>query len=171
MAIDPPAKKLHTSSSNCFSEESPLTADPSNTDEGESNSKPGNVRNLILRYSLYLIFMQGISNLIACMILQMFSFMNTLFKNEADDNMNTKCACKRLSCTLCCNDCLQLGLVCDLCFIEAHTTNPTHWVHQWNGEYFTKLDMSALGHITTLGHRGCPCPSVEYQDPSNLSRF
>lgn len=107
----------------------------------------------------------------AHMISRMSSFINALFKREADDNLNTKCACKRLLRTSRCNDCLQLGLVCDLCFIEAHITNPTHWVHRWNGDYFTKLDMSALGHVITLGHGGRPCPSVEYQNSSNLSRF
>lgn len=101
----------------------------------------------------------------------MSSFMNALFKREADDNLNTSCTCKRLPRTSRCNDCLQLGLVCDLCFIEAHITNPTHWVHRWNGDYFEKLDMSALGHVITLGHGGHPCPSVDYQNSSNLLRF
>lgn len=61
MAVDPPAKKPHTY---FFSEESSsLAADPSNADEGEprptsdpalkADSKP-NVRDSILRYSLYL---------------------------------------------------------------------------------------------------------------------
>ena len=115
--------------------------------------------------------MQGISNLMGRMLSRIPSFMGALFKREAVDNSNTSCACNRLPRASRCDDCLQLGLVCDLCFIEAHATNPTHWVHRWNGEYFVKLDMSALGHVITLGHGGRPCPSVKYQDSSHLSDF
>jgi len=97
--------------------------------------------------------------------------MNALFKSEADDDLGTKCTCNQLPCTSRCNDCLQLGLVCDICFVEVHATNLTHWVHCWNGDYFEKLDMSMLGHIITLGHGGCSCPSVTYQDSSHLSNF
>lgn len=173
MAVDPPAKK-HTFSPNFLSEEScseSLATDPSNAAHPTANSKPNVSLNLQVLTLFDLMLMQGISILLSHMVSRMSSFMNALFKREADDNLNTKCACKRLLRTSGCNDCLQFGLVCDLCFIEAHTTNPTHWVHRWNGEYFTKLDMSELGHVITLGHGGLPCPSVEYHTSCNLSHF
>ena len=73
-----PAKKPCTSTHNDISQESSsLEAEPSNTDEAKpcpasgpshkTNSKP-NVRDFILRHSLYSIQLQGISNLMARML-------------------------------------------------------------------------------------------------------
>ncbi|KAJ7495577.1 hypothetical protein FB451DRAFT_1164304 [Mycena latifolia] len=50
---------------------------------------------------------------------------------------------------------------CPSCFIKAHIQNPFHWAEVWlplQG-YFVRHDISKLGHIIQLGHKGRPCPS------------
>jgi hypothetical protein len=97
--------------------------------------------------------------------------MKSLFTASADEATGTSCHCARLSCTTRCLDCLQSPMTCDLCFIDAHKNNPTHWAERWNGDYFVRHDISDLDHVITLGHNGNPCPCVDYKDLSNTRKF
>jgi CxC2 like cysteine cluster associated with KDZ transposases len=90
---------------------------------------------------------------------------------ESDECIGQPCGCNRLLRTTRCTDCLQSATTCDLCFIEDHKNNPTHWAERWNGEFFERCDISELGHVITLGHHGETCKCVDYKDQSHLTSF
>jgi CxC2 like cysteine cluster associated with KDZ transposases len=64
-----------------------------------------------------------------------------------------------------CLDCFQSPVTCERCFIQRHKTQPFHWVEQWNGAFFIRRDISALGHPIALGHRGELCHNISKVTP------
>lgn len=85
-----------------------------------------------------------------------------LFYSAADSRIGDTCTCGKSPRTTRCFDCSQAPPSCDYCFIAAHKHSPCHWANKWNGAFFDKLDISALGYAITLGHDGNPCPRVDY---------
>ncbi|KAK7434138.1 hypothetical protein VKT23_020364 [Stygiomarasmius scandens] len=49
-------------------------------------------------------------------------------------------------------DCLQGGMMCDSCIVDAHQRLPLHWIEEWNGSFFTGTSLKALGLKVYLGH-------------------
>jgi hypothetical protein len=82
-----------------------------------------------------------------------------MLAKEYDASVGSLCDCgvdgRTRTCR--CMDCFQSPVTCEQCFIQAHTTQPYHWVEQWNGSFFVRRDISALGHIVHLGHHGHAC--------------
>ena len=70
------------------------------------------------------------------------------------------CSCGRFGATkqFRCNDCFQSPLVCAQCIKDEHACMPFHWVQQWNGRFFQKMELSELGLELNLGHGGRLCP-------------
>ena len=100
------------------------------------------------------------------------SFLGALFASEADSQVLADCECGRLPRTSKCNECMQSDVLCDLCFVEWHRNNPTHWVEQWNSDFFEKMDQSRLGQVLSLGHLGYACPCAgDLSDPSRTTIF
>ena len=69
------------------------------------------------------------------------------------------CSVKGRIWTTRCNDCFQLPLTCEQCFLQQHENQPFHWVRKWNGNFFVRCNISSLGYIVVLGHHGKPCPN------------
>ncbi|KAF8151299.1 hypothetical protein B0H34DRAFT_709445 [Crassisporium funariophilum] len=68
-----------------------------------------------------------------------------------------------------CLDCFGRQLQCKGCIVAEHSTNPLHRIREWNGVFFVKTKLKALGLRIQLGHaRGerCanpePCPSDNF---------
>lgn len=98
---------------------------------------------------------------------------------------------RSLQCTVCsgsasfrCQDCFGLDLFCQDCLLEIHARQPCHRVEvciclpyilsfvltpsrqRWNGNYFQKECLAALGLVLQLGHpvgRACPHPTGPHQ--------
>jgi hypothetical protein len=87
---------------------------------------------------------------------------NAILATEYDPNVGTLCECgiDNRTRTCRCLDCYQSPMTCDQCFIRSHQNQPVHWVEQWNGDFFVRRDISALGHAITLGHHGKLCHSI-----------
>ena len=56
--------------------------------------------------------------------------------------------------------------MCSTCICDAHRYHPLHWIEEWNGNFFERRDLSELGLIIHLGHRGTPCPQRPSRDAS-----
>nr|GAT48004.1 predicted protein [Mycena chlorophos] len=57
--------------------------------------------------------------------------------------------------------------VCDSCCAAAHTENPLHWIERWNGEYYERTSLKALGLRVQLGHppgEPCSAPQAAHSD-------
>lgn len=51
-----------------------------------------------------------------------------------------------------CNDCFHFTPCCAKCFIDRHQSQPFHWAEKWNGTFFERKDISALGYIIPFHH-------------------
>ncbi|KIP01514.1 hypothetical protein PHLGIDRAFT_80473 [Phlebiopsis gigantea 11061_1 CR5-6] len=57
-----------------------------------------------------------------------------------------------------CKDCTGGALMCARCCVTGHADNPFHRVVEWNGRFFEKTTLRALGLVIQVGHlRGSPC--------------
>ncbi|KAF8960093.1 hypothetical protein BDZ97DRAFT_2060892 [Flammula alnicola] len=66
-----------------------------------------------------------------------------------------------------CRDCQDLHLFCEHCIVVNHSTLPFHHVQKWNGVYFEKTTLKALGLCVQLGHPDtniCPLPQTAFHD-------
>ncbi|KAJ7742488.1 hypothetical protein DFH07DRAFT_777724 [Mycena maculata] len=55
-----------------------------------------------------------------------------------------------------CGDCGQF-LQCMDCCVSRHALTPLHTVQEWNGSFWAKSSLAALGLVYQLGHGGFPC--------------
>ncbi|CAK5273727.1 unnamed protein product [Mycena citricolor] len=55
--------------------------------------------------------------------------------------------------------CLHCGvfLQCKECLLARHATTPLHVIKEWNGSWWQKTSLAALGLVYQLGHGGLPC--------------
>ncbi|KAJ7863880.1 hypothetical protein B0H13DRAFT_1899409 [Mycena leptocephala] len=52
------------------------------------------------------------------------------------------------------------GMFCSACIMQSHACLPTHWIEEWNGEYFERRALCDLGLVMQLGHPpGFACPT------------
>ncbi|KAJ7027623.1 hypothetical protein C8F04DRAFT_904575, partial [Mycena alexandri] len=60
-----------------------------------------------------------------------------------------------------CSDCLQAPLLCRQCWVNKHTTMPTHWAFVWNKhERFLREVRLQSTVAIRLGHNGEGCPDA-----------
>ncbi|KAL5512685.1 hypothetical protein ACEPAG_2951 [Sanghuangporus baumii] len=90
---------------------------------------------------------------------------------EYDSNVIRPCACGRENklCEYRCYDCARVDVVCDLCLMERHRICPFHHAEKWTGDCFQRIDLSALGFVFYLGHRGLPCPSTRSHNAHGIT--
>ncbi|KAK6988861.1 hypothetical protein R3P38DRAFT_3228156 [Favolaschia claudopus] len=51
-----------------------------------------------------------------------------------------------------CRDCFTDDLYCKNCMVDAHADSPLHRIQEWNGFFFEKTTLKALGLRIQLGH-------------------
>ncbi|KIY60993.1 hypothetical protein CYLTODRAFT_495439, partial [Cylindrobasidium torrendii FP15055 ss-10] len=51
-----------------------------------------------------------------------------------------------------CDSCFGAGLLCEACFLSAHTHLPFHRFEKWNGEGFDRVTARSLGINVVVGH-------------------
>jgi len=87
---------------------------------------------------------------------------NAILAIEYDNTVGSACSCGVVGQTRTCRclDCFQSSVMCERCFVLRHQTLPFHWVEQWNGDFFVRRDISALGHAIALGHHGELCHNI-----------
>ncbi|KAH8103218.1 hypothetical protein DFH11DRAFT_1692670 [Phellopilus nigrolimitatus] len=59
-----------------------------------------------------------------------------------------------------CKDCYCRGLLCPTCVVKSHRYMPFHRLEVWNGDFFEKTSLRALGLRVQLGHDAfdmCSC--------------
>ena len=69
--------------------------------------------------------------------------------------------CGRCNCQpglICCRDCHHSPVFCDDCTLKTHLHLPFHKLDKWNGRFFQKSSLHALGYIMCLDHGGQACP-------------
>lgn len=59
-----------------------------------------------------------------------------------------------------CRDCMYNGVSCKTCIVTHHTHSPFHRIEEWEGHFFTRTTLSALGFVLYLGHNGDACPHM-----------
>ncbi|KZO96486.1 hypothetical protein CALVIDRAFT_481338, partial [Calocera viscosa TUFC12733] len=64
-----------------------------------------------------------------------------------------------------CRDCFQPAELCSTCQIDAHASNPFHWIDTWTGAFFGHDSLSKLGLIINLGHDGAVCSASAHLLP------
>ncbi|KAJ7774517.1 hypothetical protein DFH07DRAFT_732456 [Mycena maculata] len=55
-----------------------------------------------------------------------------------------------------CGDCGQF-LQCKDCCLSRHALMPLHTLQEWNGDFWAKASLAAVGLVYQLGHGGFPC--------------
>jgi hypothetical protein len=109
-------------------------------------------------------------------------FLQEIIRLEATGGRPLRCAACSEPADLRCQDCFGLDLFCQDCLVETHIRQPFHRVEvclspsphhlpntvsqRWNGEYFEKEQLAALGLVLQLGHpvgKPCPLPSNHRQ--------
>ncbi|KAJ7851615.1 hypothetical protein B0H14DRAFT_2355115, partial [Mycena olivaceomarginata] len=53
------------------------------------------------------------------------------------------------------------SLFCQTCIVRGHSVLPTHWIQEWNGNFFARRSLKDLGLVVQLGHpvgKGCSAP-------------
>ncbi|GJE98466.1 CxC2 domain-containing protein [Phanerochaete sordida] len=61
-----------------------------------------------------------------------------------------------------CMDCFSGQLLCSDCCLHAHQEHPFHRVNEWNGTFFRRTTLQAVGQVIQLGHpfgEACPAPT------------
>ncbi|KAJ7789537.1 hypothetical protein B0H14DRAFT_2397384 [Mycena olivaceomarginata] len=48
--------------------------------------------------------------------------------------------------------CYGPSLFCQACIVQQHAMLPTHWIQEWNGRFFERRALKALGLVIQLGH-------------------
>ncbi|KAJ7059253.1 hypothetical protein C8F01DRAFT_989914 [Mycena amicta] len=48
--------------------------------------------------------------------------------------------------------CYGPSLFCMSCIVERHAVLPTHWIQEWNGNFFVRRSLKDLGLVVQLGH-------------------
>jgi hypothetical protein len=83
-----------------------------------------------------------------------------ILEHEADTLIGDWCSCGMYTRTTQCTECIQYTPTCEACFVRLHRLIPTHWAEVWNHKqgFFVRKDISILGHVIQLGHRGNTCP-------------
>ncbi|KAJ7809233.1 hypothetical protein B0H14DRAFT_2379873, partial [Mycena olivaceomarginata] len=71
--------------------------------------------------------------------------------------------CRRPNPTFRCEHqtCFGPSLYCQTCIVAQHAALPTHWIQEWNGDFFERRALKTLGLVIQLGHPvgyGCPNP-------------
>lgn len=89
--------------------------------------------------------------------------LEALTSIEHDKSVDELCVCGKGARQYRCVDCGRLDVFCKDCLIAQHASCPFHWAEEWTGLYFKRVDMSELGLILHLGHRGKVCPSTTEQ--------
>ncbi|KAK0473336.1 hypothetical protein IW261DRAFT_1342555, partial [Armillaria novae-zelandiae] len=73
---------------------------------------------------------------------------------------NTPCICEsNLPTHYHCKSCYLHPPSCAQCLVSSHCHLPFHRIEHWNGHYFEKSSLRALGFVFCLGHGGLPCPN------------
>ncbi|KAJ7024364.1 hypothetical protein C8F04DRAFT_969055 [Mycena alexandri] len=57
-----------------------------------------------------------------------------------------------------CSDCGEF-IQCLECCLSHHRMSPLHFLEEWQGEFWRKTTLGALGFVYHVGHGGKPCPS------------
>ncbi|KAG1785020.1 uncharacterized protein HD556DRAFT_1435293 [Suillus plorans] len=66
-----------------------------------------------------------------------------------------------------CQDCFGSELHCSTCILSVHAHHPLHRLQKWNGQYFERISLKALGLRIQLGHitgRQCVNPHRAFND-------
>ncbi|KAJ7019395.1 hypothetical protein C8F04DRAFT_1214342 [Mycena alexandri] len=57
--------------------------------------------------------------------------------------------------------CYGSGMFCQRCIVARHQVLPSHWIREWNGDFFKRVGLSTLGLVVQLGHTpGAACPTM-----------
>ncbi|KAJ7842077.1 hypothetical protein B0H13DRAFT_2239393 [Mycena leptocephala] len=58
--------------------------------------------------------------------------------------------------------CYGPGMLCKECIVNMHAVLPTHWIQEWNGDFFERVGLSKLGLVIQLGHTpGSACMAMQ----------
>ncbi|KAF7305850.1 CxC2 domain-containing protein [Mycena chlorophos] len=66
-----------------------------------------------------------------------------------------------------CRDCFSGEMTCKACCVAAHAETPLHWVEFWNGKYFKRSSLKALGLRIQFGHaprERCSAPRAGHSE-------
>ncbi|KAF9507841.1 hypothetical protein BS47DRAFT_1303454, partial [Hydnum rufescens UP504] len=55
-----------------------------------------------------------------------------------------------------CVECFDHDMVCKDCCLQQHNHLPLHHINVWNGRFFERTSLAAMGLKVYLGHTNCP---------------
>ena len=82
-----------------------------------------------------------------------------MMRHEAPPSQRTCTVCNTTPGTHRCRDCFTPHIFCDLCCVYTHLKSPFHRVQRFNGQYFEKSDLDALGFVLDLRQHPQECIS------------
>ncbi len=88
------------------------------------------------------------------------TILDALFTREYAPGIGEMCECGARPADARCTECGAMRPQCQPCIEKAHKHLHLHWIDVWNGDYFERKDLSALGHTIYLGHHDGPCPHI-----------
>ncbi|KIJ51612.1 hypothetical protein M422DRAFT_776375 [Sphaerobolus stellatus SS14] len=96
--------------------------------------------------------------------------LEELMNMEWDKGIGSKCGCRNAMAEFHCKECANAQLLCSACTLAAHQYNPFHWIKQWNGEFFERTSLAALGYYLCLEHDGNRCPTTLPCDAKKITK-
>jgi hypothetical protein len=111
-------------------------------------------------------------------------FLDEILHLESLGGRPLQCVACQQPATFRCEDCFGLDLLCQACLLGSHARHPFHRIkvcdgvvaafsffisshgQKWNGQYFGRESLAALGLFLQLGHatgERCPHPSRHHQ--------
>ncbi|EMD40257.1 hypothetical protein CERSUDRAFT_28712, partial [Gelatoporia subvermispora B] len=87
-------------------------------------------------------------------------FLDELVRQDGFSGSSNELTCSECSspASLRCLHCFSSPAMCGECMLERHALQPLHRIESWNGEFFEKTTLNAIGFTLQLGHTHDKCP-------------
>ncbi|KDQ05894.1 hypothetical protein BOTBODRAFT_122150 [Botryobasidium botryosum FD-172 SS1] len=82
--------------------------------------------------------------------------LSAMLTRECHPTPTAPCRCGAAANTWC-TECWESPFYCASCIVEQHRNLPFHRVEQWNGRFFERKELAALGLVIGLRHHGHLC--------------
>ncbi|GLB43470.1 hypothetical protein LshimejAT787_1303830 [Lyophyllum shimeji] len=108
---------------------------------------------------------QGASVLMNTFSQHFESLQEAIFSTEHHPHLGQPCPCGKIPAKFRCTECFQLNLLCKECIVAAHQHHPFHFLGEWTGTFFRRVELSELNFVIRLGHYGGRCPNHPVSKP------
>ncbi|GLB39022.1 hypothetical protein LshimejAT787_0601840 [Lyophyllum shimeji] len=112
---------------------------------------------------------QGASVLMDTFSQHFESLQEAILSTEHHPRLGQPCPCGEIPAKFRCTECFQSNLLCKECIVAAHQHHPFHFLGEWTGTFFRRVELSELDFVIRLGHYGGRCPNHPVSKPPRVT--